>query len=252
MQKSVEKIFVELIQQSLNLPANYGTDADGNVIPCVTIRAQNIKLFNTPHLQITVQTVSNQIFANRKEYFEETIDDVTTYYERQMINEQRTMQIDVYSRNNEARERFWEVQAALGSTLAEQLANKYQFRIGKISSSTNTSGLEGGSDINRFSIRFNCLTWQEKVTPVNYYNSFQTKAQTENNIFDNFKIENNEIIQILPEIVWTQNFFSLVNYSNVRSGEYEQWQGGFYNYTNFTDNEGGFLTYKLIKDSYTY
>ena len=112
MQKQIEKILVDLIQQSLNLPDNYGTDEEGNIIPCVTIKAQNIKLFNTPHIQITVSTASNNVFSNRKEYFEEvthdeeTNTDITTYYEQLMLNEQRIMQIDVYSRNNEARERF--------------------------------------------------------------------------------------------------------------------------------------------------
>lgn len=200
MQKQIEKIFVDLIQQSLNLPDNYGTDSQGNIIPCVTIKAQNIKLFNTPHIQITVSTVSNNIFSNRKEYFEETVTDpeteteTTTYYERLMLNEQRVMQIDVYSRNNEARERFWEIQAALTSNLAEQYADQYQFRIGKISNSVNLSGLDGGSDINRFTIRFNCLTWQEKVNAIDYYNSFRTQAQTERGLFADFTITNNTII----------------------------------------------------------
>lgn len=200
MQKQIEKIFVDLIQQSLNLPDNYGTDAQGNIIPCVTIKAQNIKLFNTPHIQITVSTASNNVYSNRKEYFEETVTDpetqteTTTYYERLMLNEQRVMQIDVYSRNNEARERFWEIQAALTSNYAEQLADKYQFRIGKISNSFNLSGLDGGSDINRFTIRFNCLSWQEKVNAVDYYNSFRTQARNTNtNIFADFTIEDNQI-----------------------------------------------------------
>ena len=200
MQKEIEKIFVELIQSELNLPDNYGTDSQGNIIPCVTIKAQNIKLFNTPHIQITVSTASNNVFANRKEYFEETVTDpktqtkTTTYYERLMLNEQRVMQIDVYSRNNEARERFPEVQMALTSTLAEQLEDKYQFRIGKISNSINLSGLDGGSDINRFTIRFNCLSWQEKVKAVDYYNSFRTQVRNTNtNIFADFTIEDNQI-----------------------------------------------------------
>ena len=201
MQKEIEKIFCDLIQKSLNLPDNYGTDANGNIIPCVTIKAQNIKLFNTPHIQITVSTASNNVFSNRKEYFEETVTDpetqteTTTYYEKLMLNEQRVMQIDVYSRNNEARERFWEIQAALTSNLAEQYADKYQFRIAKISNSFNLSGLDGGSDINRFTIRFNCLTWQEKINAVDYYNSFRTQARdTNTNIFADFTIENNTII----------------------------------------------------------
>ena len=194
MIKPIEKIFVDLIQTSLNLPANYGKDQDGNVIPCVCIKSQNIKLFNTPHLQVTVSTISSNVFANRKEYFEETVteDNVekTTYYERLMLNEQRAMQIDVYSKNDESRQRFWEVQAALTSTYALQLQDKYQFRISKISNSFNLSGLEGGSDINRFSIRFNCLTWQEKVTPVDYYNSFHTQARdTYSHIFADFTIQ---------------------------------------------------------------
>ena len=192
MQIEIEKIFVDLIQKSLDLPANYGTDADGNVIPCVTIKAQNIKLFNTPKLQITVSTLSNQVYANRKEYFQKTVVEneveTTTYYERLMMNDQRIMQIDVYSRNNDARQRFWEIQAALTSTLAEQLASQYQFRISKISNAYNLSALEGGSDINRYTIRFNCLSWYEKVAPVNYYTTFKTTAQA-TNTFAEFTIQ---------------------------------------------------------------
>lgn len=169
----IEKIFIQLIQQYMNLPNNYGYDKDGNEIPCVTIKSQNIKLFNTPHLQITISTLSNKIFSNRKDF----IENESGYFEKVYLNEHRQMQIDVYSRNNEARERFYEVQASLGSSLAEQLSNQYQFRIGKISNSFNLSGLDGGSDINRFTIRFDCLSWQEKVTQVDYYNTFQMTAQ---------------------------------------------------------------------------
>ena len=197
MQKEIEKILCNLIQQSLNLPDNYGKDAQGNVIPCVTIRGQNIKLFNTPHIQITVQTVSNQVFANRKEYFEETTKDettgeeITTYYERLKLNDQRQMQIDIYSRNNEARERYWEVQAALTSTLAEQLQDKYQFRLGKISNSFNTSGLEGGSDINR-----------------NYYSTFETTAQSDKSSFADYVIT-----------IADTSYLSFPDYHTIRSGK---------------------------------
>lgn len=51
--------------------------------------------------------------------------------------------------------------------------------------------------------------------------------------------------------LWEQPYFALVNYSNVQDNEYEQWQGGFYNYTNFEENEGGFLTYKVWQDTRT-
>lgn len=201
MQKEIEKIFVDLIQKSLNLPNNYGQDSDGNIIPCVTIKAQNIKLFNTPHLQIAISTLNNNVYSNRKEYFEitnkdpNTNEDVTKYFERLMMNEQRTMQIDVYSRNNEARERYTEVQSCLTNTYAEQLMDLYQFRIGKISTSYNLSGLDGGSDINRYTIRFNCLSWFEKINEIDYYDTFRTTAQADaTNVFADFTIKNNTII----------------------------------------------------------
>lgn len=196
MNKEIEKIFVDLIQTSLDLPNDYGEDANGNKIPCVTIKSQNLKLFNTTKLQITVSTLQNQIFSNRKEYREEIVDDVTKYYEDVYINENRTMQIDIYSRNNDARTRFPEVQACLNSTYAEQLQDKYQFRIGVISNAVNLSGLDGGSDINRFTIRFQCLTWNKYTKEVDYYNSFRTQARNTNeNIFADFTIENNQIIE---------------------------------------------------------
>ena len=194
MIREVEKIFVDLIQTQLNLPDNYGTDSQGNEIPCVTIKSQNIKLFNTPYLQITVSTLQNKIYSNRKEYREEVINDETHYFEDVYLNENRTMQIDVYSRNNEARVRFPEVQACLNCTYADQLQEKYQFRIGYISDAVNLSGLDGGSEVNRYTIRFQCLTWQKYTKEVDYYNSFRTQARNINsNIFADFTIKNNKI-----------------------------------------------------------
>lgn len=195
MQIEIEKIFVDLIQKSLDLPNNYGEDSQGNEIPCVMIKSQNIKLFNTPRLQITVSTLQNRTFSNRKEYREEVIEDEMHYFEDIYINENRTMQIDIYSKNNEARQRYPEVQACLGNTYAEQLQDKYQFKIGIISDAVNLSGLDGGSDINRYTIRFNCLAWNKYTKEVDYYQSFRTQVRNTNeNIFADFTIENNEII----------------------------------------------------------
>ncbi len=195
MIKSIESIIVDLVQRELSLPANWGTDQQGNEIPCVIIKSQNIKLFNTPNLQITISTLQNRIFSNRREYRQEVVDDVTKYYEDVYINEDRTMQIDAYSKNNDARDRFPEIQACLNSTYAEQLQDKYQFRIGKISDAVNLSGLDGGSDINRFTIRFKCMTWDKYTKEVDYYQSFRTQARdTNSNIFADFTIENNQVI----------------------------------------------------------
>ena len=43
--------------------------------------------------------------------------------------------------------------------------------------------------------------------------------------------------------LWTHPYLSFVNYSNIQQGEYDQYQGGFSSYSNFEDNDGGFLTY---------
>ena len=128
MKVEIEKIFVDLITKELNLPDNWGLDSQGNEIPCVMIKSQNIKLFNTPNIQITVSTLRNRIFSNRLEHREVVVEDETKYFEDVYINEDRTMQIDIYSKNNDARERYPEVQACLGCTYAEQLQEKYPDR----------------------------------------------------------------------------------------------------------------------------
>lgn len=177
MQKTIEKIFVDIIQKYLDLPNDYGKDEQGNTIPCVSIQSQNIKLFNTPKLQITVGTLSNQLFSNRK-YFETVLIENQEYFQERVVsNERRTIQIDAYSRNNEAIERFNEIQLALKSTYAEQQQDKYQFRIGTISNANNLSGADGGSDINRFSIRVECIIWHEKIKRVDWYEHFSVNVR---------------------------------------------------------------------------
>lgn len=188
MIKSIEKILVDIIKHELNLPDNYGTTSNGDVIPSVIIYGQNIKLFNTDKMQITVRTVSQRVWSNRNEFKDITVSQQTNYTEIQDINESRFMQVDVYSRNNDARERFWEVSMALRSVYAEQQMDLYGFKIGTITNSQNTSGLDGGSDINRFTISFNVLTHQHKEKAVDYYDKFETTFNNEQGQFADVNI----------------------------------------------------------------
>lgn len=188
MQKSIEKIIVDIIKHELNLPENYGKSSNGDVIPTVIIYGQNIKLFNTDKLQITVRTVSQRIWSNRNEFKEIPINDETQYIEVQDINESRMMQVDVYSRNNEARERFWEVQTALNSVYAQQQMDLYNFKLSTISSAQNISGIDGGSDINRFAITFTALTHQQKTKVIDYYDKFSAIYYNEQGQFAESKI----------------------------------------------------------------
>lgn len=176
MQEEIEKILVDIIQHEMNLPDNYGMTDRGDVIPCVTIYAQNIKLFNTDKLQITVKTLTAREYSNRIEYIPNDDGGLT---EVQDINQGRMMQIDVYSRNNEARQRFWEVSAALKSTYAAQMQDLYNFKIGTITNDINLSGLGGGSDVNRYTLTFEVLVHYQKSKAIDYYDKFQVDTYTE-------------------------------------------------------------------------
>lgn len=192
MQKSIEKILVDIIKHELILPDNYGRTPRGDVIPSVIIYAQNIKLFQTDKLQITVKTVSEQIYSNRTEFRENPNpvdpDGKDAFLEVQDLNEGRMIQIDVYSRNNEARERHHEVTMALNSVYAQQQMDLYNFKIGTISNSVNISGIDGGSDINRFTTTFNVIIHHQKIKPVDYYNKFETTIDSEQGQFADFEI----------------------------------------------------------------
>lgn len=92
------------------------------------------------------------------------------------------IQIDVVSRSNDALLRRWEVVAALRSIYAQQQMEKYGFKIARLPNSfVNSSAAEGGSQLNRFSLSFKCLVWQQKekvLTPEGseYYDDFSTRV----------------------------------------------------------------------------
>lgn len=193
MQKEIEKILVDIIKHEMDLPDNYGKTPRGDAIPCVVIYGQNIKLFNTDKIQITVKSVSTKDFSNRSEFIENPnpnpeLDGKDAYLEIQDINQNRTIQIDIYSRNNEARQRFHEIAMAMNSVYAQQQMDLYNFKIGAIGNAVNLSGLDGGSDINRFSYTFNTLIHFQKIKPVDYYNQFPTEVDDENGLVTKFTI----------------------------------------------------------------
>ena len=180
MRKSIEKIIVDILKHELKLPDNYGRTSNGDEIPSVIIYSQNIKLFNTTKLQITVRAVNVDVYSNRSQF---VTNSDGTYSEIQDLNLQYMMQVDCYSRDNSARDRFWEVTAALKSTYAEQQMDVYNFKLATITRSNNISGIDGGSDINRYSITFNALTHEQKITNIDYYDKFRMTAQDEAGLF---------------------------------------------------------------------
>lgn len=176
MNRSIEKILVDIIEHELNLPNNYGETSKNDVIPSVIIYNQNIKLFNTDKLQIVIKNINTSVYSNRSELM---VGSNGTLLEVQDLNLQKMMQIDCYSRNNDARDRYWEVIAALRSNYAQQQMDIYNFKLGTIAQANNISGIDGGSDINRYTITFTVLTHEQKTTSIDYYDKFQTVANNE-------------------------------------------------------------------------
>lgn len=179
MNKSIEKILVDIIKHELKLPDNYGKTSRGDVIPSVIIYAQNIKLFNTDRLQITVRTGNFKTFANISEVREIE----NKFYEIQNLNQSCIVQIDCYSKNNEAVSRHWEIITAMNSVYAQQQMDLYNFKLGIIGNTVNNSGIDGGSDINRYTITYNALIHNQKNTEIEYYDKFGMTSETEQGKF---------------------------------------------------------------------
>ena len=175
MRKSIEKILVDIIKHELNLPNNYGQTSNNDIIPSVIIQSQNIKLFNTDKLQIVVRNINTSVYSNRSEF----VSTNNKFAEVQDLNLQKMMQIDCYSRNNDARDRYWEVIAALRSNYAQQQMDIYNFKLGTIAQANNISGIDGASDINRYSITLNALTHEQKTTNIDYYDKFRATIDDE-------------------------------------------------------------------------
>lgn len=190
---NIEAILVKIIKHELDLPDNYGKTANGDVIPSVIRFSQNIKLFNTDKLQITVRTVSSRVYANRSMHKDNPnavkLDGSDAVIEVQDINSVKMMQIDAYSRNNEARDRYEEITMALSSIYAQQQMDLYNFRLDKITNTMNISGIDGGSDINRFTITFNALCHSQKIKTIDYYAYFDTEIYNNRGLIGSFSLQ---------------------------------------------------------------
>lgn len=173
MIKDIEKIFVDILKTELGLPTFYEAD-----IPSVVIGSQNFMLGKVDDLQIMVQNTNSKVIYNNN-YL-----NVEAETETQSVVMIEDIQIDLFSKNTDARTRRWEIIAALQSYYSLEQQEKYQFKIYKIPSSfTNTTEAEGGSQINRFTIIIPCTVWynKEKVFE-EYYDAFPTRVDSEASI----------------------------------------------------------------------
>lgn len=144
------RIIIMLLKQEMSL-----TDSQ------IWLTNQNKKLSNDDDLYLTAGMVDSQVISNNR-IIEDQGD--SGLYESQIVTLRENIQIDIFSKSNDAEFRRWEVIAALQSVYSQQLQEENQFKIFRIPSSfLNTSGAEGGSNINRFSVIVPCHVWYKKT-----------------------------------------------------------------------------------------
>ncbi len=128
-------------------------------------------------------TISNNVYVEYK-----TVNTKTVPYQISQLQQQENIQIEVVSRGNLGRQRVQEVLMALQSIYAQQVMEKFSFKIFRIPRSfVDASTAEGGSMINRYSITFASMVGyckeKQLVSPYgDYYNDFHQRVDDEKSI----------------------------------------------------------------------
>lgn len=180
----IESIIQDIILHELALPTDYGT-VNSKIVPSVYIVAPNVSLGSTDKLQIGIQSIDSKIISNRPE-IEYTTNStsgqiVATQYNVALLNDM--IQIDISSRNNDARLRRHEVFMALNSYYSQQKQEDNNCKIFNIPGSFhNTSAAEGGTTIYRYTITFMVQylrRYSHVISSNDYYDKFGTQVDVE-------------------------------------------------------------------------
>lgn len=213
MIKTAEQLLVELLKSQLNL-------GDDNV----WVRSQNRSIPPDNGLYIVVGMTDSKPLSSQS-YIEETVipgdPPTVNTVEIQRVQTVDNIQIDFFSRDPAALTRRWEIIAALSSIESKQLQEENFFKIPRLPNSfVNTSGAEGGSNINRYTTTFATFVWYRKervlsATGDEYYDSFYTrvddyKSITEDRGIIEFRIAGDGAY---PRYLATHNNFSFKTHS---------------------------------------
>lgn len=157
------------------------------------IVTQNRIVPDTTGMFLTVQQLSAQPITSISSFHE--ADESEDYpYTKQVVVLNSKIQINVFSRDNTALTRNWEVIAALRSNYAVEQQQNLQFRLYQISqpmvnvselnqySASTTFSPTGGSRIYQFSVTCVAQYAKDKNTTVSYYDSFGVTAGNEENL----------------------------------------------------------------------
>ncbi len=177
MNKLAPQIIIDILTEEMQLDPK-----------TIWLRDQNRKIPDDKTMFLVVGLIDAHPMSNVTYMKEETVASVTTQHEINEVMMQEFIEIDIMSRNNDALLRKWEVVAALQSFYAQQQQELNNFKIFRIPGTfVNTSGAEGGSNINRYSITATCFVWYRKdkilKSPLgDYYDDFNQRVDDEQTI----------------------------------------------------------------------
>ncbi len=129
--------------------------------------------FNIPpdqRLYVSVSMLGSRPFGAKTQYVGDPI--TGELVEQQSVNVQEMYSVLLYSRGPSARQRNWEIPAALTSTFAQQQMEEHSFKIGYLPQMSDVSEQEGTSRLNRYSLTFTALVAYRKTKPVDYFDQF--------------------------------------------------------------------------------
>lgn len=160
----IEEYIVDIIRKEMNLSQQN-----------IWIHSQNRKIPpQSQELYVTVGCVDFLPISSKSRFDSENNSEIQTVYGRASV------QIDILSRSREARIRRAELLMALNSYYSKEVQDKKQFRIFELPARfINTSGLEGGSEINRFSLIIRAMISEDKVKETDYYDKFNARILAE-------------------------------------------------------------------------
>lgn len=167
---NIDEIIQNILINELSLPMDYGKDKDGFIVPSCYVYAPNISIGKTDKLQICIQSINSRILSNNNSYKE--IDN--EFFEIQEIILNDTIQIDVFSSSDEAKNRWGEVVSALHSLYCQYMQEKHHFRVFQIPNNVkNTSSVEGSARLYRWTITIQVNHKKQYIKNADYYDKFK-------------------------------------------------------------------------------
>lgn len=157
----VEEYIVDIIRTEMNLPQQN-----------IWIQSQNRKIPPQSQELFCVVGVTNfKPISSKSRWLPET------QQEEQVVYGRADVQVDLMSRSNEARVRRSELLMALNSYYSKNVQDSDCFRIFELPTMfINTSGLQGGSDINRFTLIIPTMISEVKIKGTDYYDKFRMQV----------------------------------------------------------------------------